>query len=82
MSLVNDILIKGKVIEDISNSVIKPIKWFENITLFDIIATYIFPLSFFLTLAIYLKQRYIKKKNRDEITLRHFMVDTENDYLN
>ena len=35
MSLVNDILIKGKVIEDISNSVIEPIKWFENITLFD-----------------------------------------------
>lgn len=72
-NLVNDVLIKGGVIESISNSSVKPIKWFENITMIDIIATYIFPIMFFLALAIYLKTRYIKKKQRDEITLRPFM---------
>ena len=72
-NLVNDVLIKGGVIQNISNSSIKPIKWFENITLLDIAVTYILPLIFFLAFAIYLKTRYIKKKQRDEITLRQFM---------
>jgi hypothetical protein len=71
--LVNDVLIKGGVIENISNSSIKPIKWFVNITMVDIIMTYVFPIFFFLAFAIYLKNRYIKKKQRDEITLRPFM---------
>jgi hypothetical protein len=71
--LVNEVLIKGGVIENISNSSIKPIKWFENITMVDIVLTYVFPIIFFLAFAIYLKNRYIKKKQRDEITLRPFM---------
>ena len=72
-NLVNDVLIKGGVIQNISNSSVKAIRWFENITLLDIIVTYILPLMFFLAFAIYLKSRYIKKKQRDEITLREFM---------
>ena len=72
-NLVNDVLITGGVIQNISNSSVKAIRWFENITLLDIIVTYILPLMFFLAFAIYLKSRYIKKKQRDEITLREFM---------
>ena len=73
MSLVNDVLIKGGIIHDISQSAGTPIKWFENITVADIVVTYIFPFLFFLAFAIYLKSRYIKKKRRDEITLREFL---------
>jgi hypothetical protein len=73
MNLINDILIRAGVITEISKGGIQTIEWFKNITLMDFMFTYILPLLFFLGFALYLKMRYVKKQERDEITLRPFL---------
>lgn len=73
MNLINDILIRAGIITEISNGATPQIVWFKNITFMDFAFTYIIPLCFFLALAFYLKSRYNKKRERDEITLRPFL---------
>lgn len=73
MNLINDILIKAGIITEISNGGVNTIEWFKDITFMDFASTYILPLLFFLALAFYLKSRYTKKRERDEITLRPFL---------
>lgn len=73
MNLINDILIRAGIITEISQGGTKTIEWFKDITIMDFIFTYILPLCFFIALASYLKIRYNKKRNRDEITLRPFL---------
>lgn len=72
-NLINDILIKAGVIKAISIGGVQQIEWFKGITMADIIVSYFVPLLLFLGLATYLKMRYLKKKERDEITLRAFL---------
>lgn len=72
MNLINDILIRAGIITDISNSG-QTVEWFKGITFTDFMFTYILPLAFFLAMAMYLKMRYNKKRERDEITLRPFL---------
>lgn len=73
MNLINDILIKAGIITEISKGGVTTIEWFKDITVMDFVTTYILPLLFFLALAFYLKFRYNKKRERDEITLRSFL---------
>jgi hypothetical protein len=75
MNLINDILLKTGVITSFAQSGGDGIPWFKNITIFDILATYLLPLIFFLGLAVYLKLRYNKRKQREDITLRAFLRD-------
>jgi len=73
MNLINDILIRAGVITDISKGGMQQVEWFKDITFIDFVFTYVLPLAFFLALAMYLKMRYTKKRERDEITLRPFL---------
>lgn len=73
MNLINDILIRAGVITDISNGGIQTVIWFKDITFTNLVFMYVLPLAFFLGLALYLKIRYNKKRERDEITLRPFL---------
>jgi hypothetical protein len=72
MNLINDILIRAGVITELSKGNAKT-EWFKGITFTDFSFTHIFPLLFFLAIAFYLKSRYNKKRERDEITLRPFL---------
>lgn len=73
MNLINDILIKAGVITEISKGGIVHTEWFKDITFATFISTYIIPLLFFIAFAFFLKSRYNKKRQRDEITLRPFL---------
>lgn len=75
MNLINDILIQTGVIARVSQdgNGEYAIQWFKDITIWDIIATYVLPLIFFLAFAVYLKLRYEKRKAREAITLSPYL---------
>lgn len=73
MNLINDILIRTGVITEISKGGVQTVEWFKDVTFMSFLTTYILPFAFFLALAIYLKMRYNKRRERDEITLRPFL---------
>jgi hypothetical protein len=70
MSLINDMLLRAGIIDELSRS---EVMWFHGIRTIDVVFTYILPLLFMLSIAIYLKIRYNKRKLRDELTLRPFL---------
>lgn len=73
MNLINDMLIKAGVITEISKGGIVHTEWFKDITVTGFVCTYIIPLLFFIAFSFFLKSRYNKKRQRDEITLRPFL---------
>jgi heme/copper-type cytochrome/quinol oxidase subunit 2 len=73
MNLINDILIRAGVITEISKGDTRVVEWFKDITTTTVVFSFIMPLVFFLAFSCYLKMRYNKKRERDEITLRPFM---------
>lgn len=72
MNLINDVLIKAGIITDMAREQ-TGIQWFKDITPIGFVATYIIPILFFLSIAIVLKARYVRRRQRDEITLRPFL---------
>jgi len=78
-NLINDILLKTGIITEIGNGGAKRVQWFKDVTFADIVVVYIFPLLLFFGIAIYLKMRYLKRKERDEITLRPFFDEEDSD---
>jgi heme/copper-type cytochrome/quinol oxidase subunit 2 len=72
-NLINDILLKTGIITSMSIDTEVPIQWFKGIYFSDIIVTYIIPLVLLLSVAVYLKLRYNKRKQREQISLSNFM---------
>ncbi len=72
MSLINDVLIRTGIITEMSREP-PTIQWFKGITFEGFMATYILPVVFLLSIAIFLKARYNRRRLRDEITLRPFL---------
>lgn len=69
--LISDVILKSGIITNMSNE--PGVAWFRGITIWDIVLTYLMPLSFFLALSVYLKLRYNKRRQREDITLSGFL---------
>ena len=68
--LINDVILRAGILSMLTDV---RIVWFNGITIWDIIMTYIFPLTCLLALAVYLKLRYNRRREREAITLSGFL---------
>lgn len=72
VNLINDMLLRTGLLRKISQEGAERIVWFQGVTFMDIVASVLMPFMLFLSIAIYLKIRYNRKKARDSITLSNF----------
>ena len=72
MRLINDILLRTGVLRQISAPDANVGPSLANIRWADLICSLILPLLFLIAISFGLKKRYLRKKERDSLTLRTF----------
>ncbi len=80
MNLINNLLLRTGVLVKITQQGQEKIQWFRGIKLSEIFISIIIPLLIAVIVAFSMKNRYDKKKQKEQITLSNFYdtnIDTD-----
>ena len=80
MNLINNLLLRTGVLVKITQQGQEKIQWFSGIKLSEIFISIIIPLLIAVIVAFSMKNRYDKKKQKEQITLSNFYdtnIDTD-----
>lgn len=80
MNLINDLLLRTGALVKITQQGQEKIMWFQGIKLSQLLVSIIIPILIFVIVAFSLKNRYDKKKQKEQITLSNFYDSNIEDY--